>query len=250
MFSKNGGAYIAFRNNGIITLVSGSETEDSSIVINKNTLNVRGKIQPFDYYPPTTFSNLIQLQYLTLNTSQNVESDKASTTKWYSAKAIYDWATTKLGLKQDTLVSGTNIKTINGTSILGSGNIAVAAGSDPLKVDKVEGKSLISDTEIARLLTLIGDTQILVSTSQNVQPGWNKKTIIFDTNCTITVPATLVEQYEFNFIIKKGVTVTWAKTDPFVWYLENPPTAMTGSTFQTKGYFLRELATNNIHLEF
>jgi hypothetical protein len=33
--------------------------------------------------------------------------------------------TTQLAAKQDTLVSGTNIKTINSTSILGSGNIAV-----------------------------------------------------------------------------------------------------------------------------
>ena len=32
---------------------------------------------------------------------------------------------TLLNTKQDTLVSGTNIKTINSTSILGSGNIAV-----------------------------------------------------------------------------------------------------------------------------
>lgn len=32
--------------------------------------------------------------------------------------------------KQDTLVSGTNIKTINGESILGSGNITIAVGSD------------------------------------------------------------------------------------------------------------------------
>lgn len=31
-----------------------------------------------------------------------------------------------LGSKQDTLVSGTNIKTLNGTSILGSGNVALA----------------------------------------------------------------------------------------------------------------------------
>ena len=37
--------------------------------------------------------------------------------------------------KQDTLVSGTTIKTINSTSILGSGDIVVAAGSDPLKED-------------------------------------------------------------------------------------------------------------------
>ena len=33
--------------------------------------------------------------------------------------------TTQLATKQDTLVSGTNIKTINGTSVLGSGDIAV-----------------------------------------------------------------------------------------------------------------------------
>lgn len=34
---------------------------------------------------------------------------------------------TAIGLKQDTLVSGTNIKTINGNSILGSGNLAISA---------------------------------------------------------------------------------------------------------------------------
>ena len=32
--------------------------------------------------------------------------------------------------KQDTLVSGTNIKTINGNSLLGSGNINIDVGSD------------------------------------------------------------------------------------------------------------------------
>lgn len=79
--------------------------------------------------------------------------------------------------KQDTLISGTNIKTINNQSILGSGNIDIQAstGSTDLsdyytkeecnstfatvsqmenKVDKLEGKSLISDAEIARLSTL------------------------------------------------------------------------------------------------
>lgn len=35
----------------------------------------------------------------------------------------------QLSGKQDTLVSGTNIKTINGTSILGSGNIVIEGGS-------------------------------------------------------------------------------------------------------------------------
>lgn len=39
-------------------------------------------------------------------------------------------ARTALSGKQDTLVSGTNIKTINNESILGSGNITISGGSD------------------------------------------------------------------------------------------------------------------------
>lgn len=79
--------------------------------------------------------------------------------------------------KQDTLISGVNVKTINNQSILGSGNIEIqtSTGETDLsdyytkeecnstfatvsqlenKVDKVEGKSLISDEEIQRLSTL------------------------------------------------------------------------------------------------
>ena len=104
--------------------------------------------------------------------------------------------------KQDTLVSATNIKTINGVSVLGSGDLIVSGGggggavlsvagktgvvtldkndvalgnvdntSDVnkpistaqstalgLKVDKVTGKSLISDSEITRLSTVVNQT--------------------------------------------------------------------------------------------
>ena len=41
-----------------------------------------------------------------------------------SQNAVYD----ALQLKQNTLVSGTNIKTINGTSLLGSGDITISGG--------------------------------------------------------------------------------------------------------------------------
>lgn len=80
----------------------------------------------------------------------------------------------ELSTKQDQLISGTNIKTINNQSILGGGNIEIQASTDlsnyytkeecnstfatvsqmENKVDKVEGKSLISDEEIARLSTV------------------------------------------------------------------------------------------------
>ena len=50
-----------------------------------------------------------------------------------------------LGTKQDTLVSGTNLKTVNGNSLLGSGNVAVgdvlAAGANTLSGANVFGNS-------------------------------------------------------------------------------------------------------------
>lgn len=44
--------------------------------------------------------------------------------------ATEDMVNTFLSNKQDTLVSGTNIKTINNESILGSGNLAIAGGAE------------------------------------------------------------------------------------------------------------------------
>lgn len=54
--------------------------------------------------------------------SENAQSGKAV------AEAVSD--------KQDSLVSGTNIKTINNQSILGSGNITIEGGSD-VEVDQI-----------------------------------------------------------------------------------------------------------------
>lgn len=52
---------------------------------------------------------------------------------------IGDYATTtQLNSKQDTLVSGTNIKTVNGESILGSGNIVIQSGTS--NWDDIQGK--------------------------------------------------------------------------------------------------------------
>lgn len=60
-------------------------------------------------------------------------SEKASFETKENAAATYqvkgDYATTaQLNSKQDTLVSGTNIKTINGNSLLGAGDITIQAG--------------------------------------------------------------------------------------------------------------------------
>ena len=53
----------------------------------------------------------------------------------YSVTTVEIKLSTKNDLtsKQDTLVSGTNIKTVNGESILGSGNISIEGGGEPLQ---------------------------------------------------------------------------------------------------------------------
>ena len=81
----------------------------------------------------TATQTALDAKEATANKSTDVVTDQASNTKYPSVKAVYDWVVGLLTGKQDTLVSGTNIKTINSTSLLGSGDISISAnpgGSD------------------------------------------------------------------------------------------------------------------------
>ena len=80
----------------------------------------------------------------------SIDDENISTTTVYSsdktvnlATSLVDNAMTTLNQsKQDTLVSGTNIKTINGTSILGAGDITISSGGGdvPIATTEVAGK--------------------------------------------------------------------------------------------------------------
>lgn len=50
---------------------------------------------------------------------------------------FYNGIKTKISSKQDTLVSGTNIKTVNNQSLLGSGNITISGGSATFGYTKI-----------------------------------------------------------------------------------------------------------------
>ena len=71
--------------------------------------------------------------------------------------------------KQDTLVSGTNIKTVNGTSILGSGNISVTGGTggdaNVIETVKVNGTALTVDANKAVDVTVPTATSDLTNDS-------------------------------------------------------------------------------------
>lgn len=79
--------------------------------------------------------------------------------------------------KQDTLVSGTNIKTINGGSVLGSGDIVISGG----------GSSLIIDTKRNILTSTPADPSVALSSDTNEYyaydgTNWNKASLKFNTD--------------------------------------------------------------------
>lgn len=90
------------------------------------------------------------------------KTEAAST---YQPKGEYA-TTSQLATKQDTLVSGTNIKTINGQTLLGEGNITIEGGSGgdvtkqyvdeqlALKADKTEIVDMLTKTEASTTYAL------------------------------------------------------------------------------------------------
>lgn len=186
---------------------------------------------------------------------------------------------TSIASKQDSLVSGTNIKTVNGTTLLGSGNLNTP-DMDTTTAQIVSGVktflnltwgfrnvantftsfftnantasrtytfqnrngTIADDTDLATKQIL--DTQIEVSANSNVLNAWSGQTILFTSSCTITVPATLNNSLMFPFRTLSGVTVTWAITSPFTW--ETTPVA---TPEKTVGHFMRRGSTNTIFLD-
>lgn len=87
-------------------------------------------------------------------------------------------AQTQINAKQDTLVSGTNIKTINSTSVLGSGNISVAPASginataigtgsvDNTEFGYLDGVTSAIQTQIdAKQATITGGASSIISSN-------------------------------------------------------------------------------------
>ena len=79
---------------------------------------------------------------------------------------------TKLNGKQNTLVSGTNIKTINGNSLLGSGNITIQGGASEADLENYYTK-----TETDNLLENKASKTQLSSKQDKLISGTNIKTI-------------------------------------------------------------------------
>ena len=87
-------------------------------------------------------------------------SSSSTDTQYPSAKLVYD----QLQLKQDELVSGTNIKTINNQSILGNGNIEIQAGGTVDQTYDATSTNAQSGTAVAGAL----GSYVTTNTDQNI----------------------------------------------------------------------------------
>ncbi len=115
-------------SNNIVNFSAGSKRVTACLLIeqSQSSTSTDGWLSSTDW---NTFNNKQgSLGYTPENTANKSSSyTLSSTTTYANTKALVDG----LGTKQDTLVSGTNIKTINSSSILGSGDLSVS-GYDPL----------------------------------------------------------------------------------------------------------------------
>ena len=81
----------------------------------------------------------------------------------YSAN-LAGWSGVATSAKQDTLVSGTNIKTVNSTSVLGSGDIAVQATLvSGTNIKTINSTSLLGSGDIATGDVTLNGTQTLTN---------------------------------------------------------------------------------------
>ncbi|KAF2082129.1 hypothetical protein [Flavobacterium sharifuzzamanii] len=110
-------------------------------------------------------------------------------------------------------------KTVNGESILGNGDIDLSNKQD------------ISN-------------QLEVNSNQTITSNWHGKTVLFTTNCTIIVPASLPQSFIFNGITLPGVSVTWEITAPHTWLFGTPSVTSEKQIFT----FTKRGNTNSILL--
>jgi hypothetical protein len=125
---------------------------------------------------------------------------------------------TAIGLKQDALVSGTNIKTIEGQSLLGSGNIDLTKSdvglsnvdntsdvNKPVSTLQAAAIALKQDTLVSGTnIKTIGGSSILGAGNLPIPDpaGWT--TIVKSANQDVTNSATLVTDTDLQFSVVAG----------------------------------------------
>lgn len=122
-----------------------------------------------------------------------------STTELNYVDGVTSSIQTQLNNKQDTLVSGTNIKTINNTSLLGSGNLSVGTVTSVNNTAPVNGDVTISIPTVNNATLTIQKNGTTVNTfTANASS---------DVTCNITVPTAVTDLSDAsNYVTNTGLS--------------------------------------------
>ena len=94
--------------------------------------------------------------------------------------------------KQDKLISGTNVKTINGQSILGSGNIPISGSGSSYDDTELRGRVTAAEAEIDALQLLVTETQLSSTISATATAATDYVLTFNNTYSAIPVVSALV----------------------------------------------------------
>jgi hypothetical protein len=110
-----------------------------------------------------------------------------------------------LSTKQDTLVSGTNIKTVNGTSLLGSGDIVIGGGSGASY-----DQDLNTTDDVVFNSALVGDVSIIGNEISGVDSYGNPDTLVITSD--VNISATTEQQITSYILSNYGLGSIWIDT--------------------------------------
>lgn len=155
-------------------------------------------------------------------------------------------ARTAIAGKQDTLVSGTNIKTINNTSILGSGNISISTGDYDNETITKNGDNELQTVAIVNPNTNSGAINPLKIWNGTEQQWNNEKETYFYYEAEATasgskyiVDSTLgsTTNYSIDAICYgKNKLIAIGSSCPYLWYSSNFGQTWTRTNFRNDSY--------------
>ena len=164
--------YVTDAQQTVITNTSGTNSGDETTSTIKTKLGAASSLQD-GYLTSTDWTTFNSKQSALGYTPEDVANKSTSTslgtsdTLYPSQNAVKSYVDTGLASKQDTLVNQTNIKSINGTSLLGSGDLSVGG------VTTIEGLSgainLIAGTNVT--ITDNGTDSITISSTATISDG-------------------------------------------------------------------------------
>ena len=164
-----------------------------------NKIQISGQSYDVKDSSAATVVELTQQEYDNLPSSAKTsntlfvitDAQAGDLTNYYTKTEVDNAITAATSTKQDTLVSGTNIKTINNTSILGSGNIDIQGGGAVNSVNGQTGVVVLTASDVGALPDSTVIPTVYNSTITFTQGGVSKGSFTLNqsTGATIALDA-------------------------------------------------------------